>query len=89
MNENNIDKNVHDPKKSGKLMDIIMSRKNIDWESKIDGDLINTVYDVYNHWERFEENKLFNWVHPSIQGNKIFYDKVKYKIKEFIDDNKK
>lgn len=89
MNENNIDKHVHDPKKSGKLMDMIMNRKKIDWESKIDSDLINTVYDVYNHWERFEEQKLFNWVHPSIQGNKIFYNKVKYKIKEFIDDNKK
>lgn len=89
MNENNIDKNVHDPKKSRKLMDIIMSRKNIDWESKIDSDLINTVYDVYNHWECFEEQKLFSWVHPNRQGNKIFYDKVKYKIKEFIDDNKK
>jgi len=89
MSKHNIDKHIHDPDKSGKLMDMIMNRKKIDWESKIDSDLINTVYDVYNHWERFEENKLFNWVHPSIQGNKIFYNKVKYKIKEFIDDNKK
>ena len=90
MRKHNMDKYKYTP--SGvtkKLMSMIMSKETkIDWESGIDGNLINTVYDVYNHWDIFEQKKIWNWVHPNIRGNKIFYDKIKYKIKEFIDDNK-
>lgn len=91
MNKNNIDKYMHSVSDiTKKLMSLVMSKEiNYDFTSGVDSHLINTIYDVYNHWDIFEQNKLWNWVHPSIKGNTIFYEKIKYKIKDFIDDNKR
>ena len=44
---------------------------------------------VNNPHKQLEEKQLFNWAHPSVEGNLVFYEHVKYKMEKFVNANKK
>ena len=58
-------------------------------ETLIHPDVVDHVHGQYDCWKQLEEKQLFNWVHPSTEGNLVFYEHVKYKMEKFINANKK
>ncbi len=76
--------------KVGKLMTMLMSRV---FDPKITKfvhpDVVDYVHGQYDCWKQLEEKQLFNWVHPSVEGNLVFYEHVKYKMEKFVNANKK
>jgi hypothetical protein len=68
------------------LMGLLYNREKT-VSDKINSNLVDVIHETYALWDKIQEYNLWNGVHPNIEGNKIFYEKVKYKLKGFIDDN--
>jgi len=57
-------------------------------ESNIESSIIDYINEQYEVWKQLEDKGLFNWVHPSIEGNMIFYEHVKHKMENFVNAHK-
>lgn len=90
----NLDKYSWMPsKRTRQLMTMIMDPI-IKWkgamipESSIEPSIIDYINEQYEVWRQLEDKGLFNWVHPSIEGNMIFYEHVKNKMENFVNAHK-
>ena len=59
-----------------------------DSKSSIEPSIIDYINEQYEVWRQLEDKGLFNWVHPSIEGNMIFYEHVKNKMENFVNAHK-
>ena len=91
---NNLDKYVWRSGEATKqLMTLIMNPTTI-WkgsrsnEDSIEPSIIDYIHEQYDVWRQLEDKGLFNWVHPSIEGNLIFYEHVKNNMERFINAHK-
>lgn len=88
MKENKIDKYTwKDNIFTRKLMDFVMDTV-IGRSDGIEPTLVQHVHGQYECWRQLELKGLFNWVHPSITGNLVFYEHVKHKMEKFVNAHK-
>lgn len=90
--KNNMEqRNFWQPGKDTAVLMSLLMTKMWNWQSAqvndVDESLVDYVFSQYAVWEQLEEAGLFNWVHPNILGNQIFYEHTKDKMWKFINDN--
>ena len=94
MQAHNLDKYTWRPGESTRqLMSLIMNPI-MSWKgstikkNNIEPSIIDYIHEQYDVWKQLEDKGLFNWVHPSIEGNMIFYEHVKHKMENFVNAHK-